>query len=1106
MIRDLLKWIAPGLATVLGGTTLCLAMTSTDIVDDLSARSADAIHRGGYGWAEWSLDMRDLTLVGTTTDQAIVDTLTARLANIPGIRSVATDVTLAPVASPYRLEASLENGVVSVVGGVPDEMTRQNLLAIAGIEQGALELRSGMPDRRAWTSGAAFALSQLKYLDQGSVAIDDLTVSIAGRAKSARDFRDLLIVMRAGAPAGVTLGTAEITPALVTPYEWSAVSDGKRIDVTGFVPDDALVERFRTAEVGGLPVATGLTLGSGEPAGFAELSQDLIEQLARLEYGSATIKDGESTLTGAPPTAEIAQAIVTELGAAGSIIVLDPPRIPDYWVSATLQPSGVIVFDGYVPDETTRTALGQQAGADISWLKLGRGAPERYQSAVDFGLAALGRMSEGRFALRDNVVTLSGTARSAADYKTLLTTVGEAAPQGLVLARAEILAPRAAAYEWTATKDVSGAVALSGFAPSPDAVAALLAGAGTGATETLAYASGEPNNFVASAETGLSLLQWLGDGRVSFDGSAWLVTGTAKTLIDKGAIEADFVTRQLASAGWSMAVAAPAPQIPEASPFTWSATRTDAGVVLAGHVPTASLQRFLAVHAGDDVTDNSELATGAPADFISTATAALDAVLALDGSSVSYDGTSWSLTGTAATAEARDAILATIAATTDTTAWSIAVSAPEPVPVATVPYVWSASKSADGIVTLAGLVPAQALQRFVAVRAGDGAIDQTTVDPTAPAGFADDMLAAMDALSALSEGAVRFDGSQWSIEGTLATVTASATVDAALAAATTPSEVWQLTLLSPPPEAVAAEEPVAEEPATEDPTPAEEPVATAEPVVTPEPAAEPQAPAEPVVDPAYAFSATRSVDGAVILSGQVPADPALRYFAAITRGNIAAVTLAPGAPDAFLPSAEVGLRALLQLSEGQLDFAGGAWTLSGTTVDDATRDAVIAAVSADRSATWNTAIAVTPPVAEPVAEPITEPTSVPPAKADIAACVGPLAEFSARNAILFQSGAAIITADSEPALDELAVDLGACPTAVVHVEGHTDADGDEQLNMALSVARAEAVVEALIQRGIIAARLYAVGYGESTPIADNDTSAGKRLNRRIVVTVTDEHY
>src|SRR5690606_5212615 len=201
---------------------------------------------------------------------------------------------------------------------------------------------------------------------------------------------------------------------------------------------------------------------------------------------------------GAPATLEIAQGIVEALEPSGSIVVLEPPRIQDYWMSATRQAGGVVVFDGYAPDEATREAFSQLEGADTSYLKLGRGAPERYRSGADFGLEALGLMSEGRIALRDNVLTIVGVARSGADYHALLAMMAEA-PQGLVLARAEISAPRAAAYAWSATKDAAGAIALSGLVPNAADEAALLAAAGQGATETMTYASGEPNGFRASA-------------------------------------------------------------------------------------------------------------------------------------------------------------------------------------------------------------------------------------------------------------------------------------------------------------------------------------------------------------------------------------------------------------------------------------------------------------------------------------------------------------------------------------------------------------------------------------------------------------------------------
>lgn len=863
MIRDLIKWVVPGLVTVLAGTTLSVAMTSTNLAENLAARTTAAMQAGGYDWAELSLDMRDLTLSGTTTDVAVVEAATMRLAALDGIRTIATDVTLAPMASPYALLAAVDANGTSLVGGVPDENTRQHLLARAGLDNAALELRSGMPDRRAWVAGAEFAIDTLKFLDEGRVALSDLTVSLDGRARSERAYRDLLIVLRAGPPVGLSLGTVEITPALIAPYQWSASFDGKRIQVTGYVPDDATAERQRMADLSGIPVATGLALGSGEPAGFSELSELLLQQLVKLEYGTASITDDASELTGAPATVEIAQAVIDALEPAGSIVTLEPPRIADYWVSATRQRGGIVVFDGYAPDEATRAALAEREGADTAWLKLGRGAPERYQSGLDFGLAALDLMEEGRIALRDNVLTLVGTARSDADYKTIRETMALGAPQGLVLARAEIAAPRVDSYAWSVRKDQSGAITLEGFVPDPTLETSLLAAVGPSAVADLTYASGEPTDFTTSAQTAIELLPHLEEGAVVFDSHGWTVTGTAISSEGKAAIEALYASRQLAAAGWSMAVVTPKP-------------------------------------------------------------------------------------------------------------------APEP----------------------------------------------------------------------------------------------AATVEA-----------------------------------------------------------------PPVVDPGYAFSASRLDDGTAQLVGQVPAEPAARYFGAITGGDIAQVTVAPGAPESFLPSAETGLRALLLLDTGELSFAAGKWSLEGIAPDATTSAAVAAALAADPgAATWTTAIEIAPqsepaPAPEPKSEPVTEPEPVPqpepepepepapepeprldapasalpapaePVSSDIATCAAPVAYFSARNAIFFQSGSASISAESTRPLDELAIDLAACPTAIVHIEGHTDSDGDEAQNLALSVARAEAVVNALIARGVAPGRLYAVGYGETMPIASNDTAQGKRINRRIVVTV-----
>jgi outer membrane protein OmpA-like peptidoglycan-associated protein len=72
----------------------------------------------------------------------------------------------------------------------------------------------------------------------------------------------------------------------------------------------------------------------------------------------------------------------------------------------------------------------------------------------------------------------------------------------------------------------------------------------------------------------------------------------------------------------------------------------------------------------------------------------------------------------------------------------------------------------------------------------------------------------------------------------------------------------------------------------------------------------------------------------------------------------------------------------------------------------------------------------------------------------------------------------------------------------IQINGHTDNAGDDKLNKALSLKRAESVMSFLVQRGVDAARLRAVGYGEERPIVSNDDEQGGReINRRTEIEV-----
>ena len=102
-----------------------------------------------------------------------------------------------------------------------------------------------------------------------------------------------------------------------------------------------------------------------------------------------------------------------------------------------------------------------------------------------------------------------------------------------------------------------------------------------------------------------------------------------------------------------------------------------------------------------------------------------------------------------------------------------------------------------------------------------------------------------------------------------------------------------------------------------------------------------------------------------------------------------------------------------------------------------------------------------------------------------------------RGGATFASGSAKLTPELEQILPIGAGILSRNPTLVMTVEGHTDSRGSEATNMALSIARAEAAANWLIAAGIQPERIFAVGLGESSPIADNTTAAGRAKNRRV---------
>jgi outer membrane protein OmpA-like peptidoglycan-associated protein len=105
--------------------------------------------------------------------------------------------------------------------------------------------------------------------------------------------------------------------------------------------------------------------------------------------------------------------------------------------------------------------------------------------------------------------------------------------------------------------------------------------------------------------------------------------------------------------------------------------------------------------------------------------------------------------------------------------------------------------------------------------------------------------------------------------------------------------------------------------------------------------------------------------------------------------------------------------------------------------------------------------------------------------------------------VLFESGRAELKPGAASNLGQLVAFLAKYPSRTVAVEGHTDSVGGDDYNLGLSQRRADSVRTQLVSRGVDAARITSMGAGESSPVAGNDTAAGRQQNRRVEVIISN---
>lgn len=105
------------------------------------------------------------------------------------------------------------------------------------------------------------------------------------------------------------------------------------------------------------------------------------------------------------------------------------------------------------------------------------------------------------------------------------------------------------------------------------------------------------------------------------------------------------------------------------------------------------------------------------------------------------------------------------------------------------------------------------------------------------------------------------------------------------------------------------------------------------------------------------------------------------------------------------------------------------------------------------------------------------------------------------SGITFATDQATVQPQAQSTLDQVASTLAEYPKTMIDVLGHTDSDGSEAYNQALSERRAQAVANYLGRRGVDPVRMATMGYGETRPVASNETAEGKAQNRRVEIKI-----
>ncbi len=563
-------------------------------------------------------------------------------------------------------------------------------------------------------------------------------------------------------------------------------------------------------------------------------------------------------------------------------------------------------------------------------------------------------------------------------------------------------------------------------------------------------ARGAPDAFNPAVAFALARLADLSEGSVTLTNSTLVVQGVARD------------AQAYAAAGKALRDGVPPAivlgpvdiQPARADPFVWSANFDGSSVVLAGFVPNDVVRELLvaavkATLADVSVDDRMAVASGDPPGFAEAATFAIAALDRLSRGGVTLDGLKLDVAGEAKSVDDYEAELARLGGALPD---GMRVVDTEITPATVSPYFWKAER-AKGRVVLTGYVPSPQNRAEVSALAqslfvGDVLDEKVRVAAGEPRmDWLGGIKFALGQLARLSQGSVELGDKTYSVTGEAASSDAFVLISG-VNGRTLPASLTLKQADVVPPHAAP-----------------------------------------------YRFTAERQGPG-IVLTGDVASEAEHEQLLAAVHSKFGAAAVddrlafASGAPEGFAAASEAVVQALSRLSGGQATIVDDAVSVSGYTYYPAATDLIAEELKSGLPGGFKI-----------VTDAIAARQDDQPVAAN--QCSELMQAVLKVGGIGFEGGKSALTEDSEGILDRASAVIARCPGTGVEVGAHSDSDGSAAKNRDLTQKRAESIVEYLVTAGVKRERLTAVGYGETKPIADNTTDAGKAANRRIEFTFTE---